>query len=263
MNILAIDPGPVQSALVLLGPDRKILEASIESNKHVASILRAGRLAPSLVAPGWPHVAIEMIASYGMPVGAEVFETCTWIGRFEEAYVHTDLMARYFRKDIKLHLCGSNRARDSNVRQALIDLLGPAGVKKNPGPTYGIKKDMWAAPLSPDAQDIVEAFDDLMGPLDRDWQEQCLAAALQGPEYCDCGEIKPEPPAAQPTPPVAPVGGLVERVGEAMERHHFIGDIEGSWDAQARAAIREVAAWMRENETGFNAARWLELEANG
>jgi hypothetical protein len=140
MSILAIDPGPVQSALVLLGPDRKILDASIESNEKVAHLLRVGPCAF-----GFPHVAIEMIASYGMPVGVEVFETCCWIGRFEEAYVHKDLMSRHFRKDIKLHLCGSNRARDSNVRQALIDYLGPPGTKQNPGPTYGIKKDMWAA----------------------------------------------------------------------------------------------------------------------
>jgi len=42
MNILAIDPGPVQSALVLLGPDRKILQRSIEGNEKVASILRTG-----------------------------------------------------------------------------------------------------------------------------------------------------------------------------------------------------------------------------
>ena len=140
MNILAIDPGPVQSALVLLSPDRKILEASIQLNKVVRRTLQAAHT----VYP-YPHLAVEMIASYGMPVGAEVFETCTWIGRFEEVYDDEDLTARYFRKDIKLHLCGSNRARDSNVRQALIDLLGPAGIKKEPGPTYGIKKDMWAA----------------------------------------------------------------------------------------------------------------------
>jgi tellurite resistance protein len=70
-----------------------------------------------------------------------------------------------------------------------------------------------------------------------------------------------QPPAAQSAPVVAPAGGLVERVGEAMERHRVMGDIEGSWDAQSRAAIREVAAWMRENETGYNAARWLEQEA--
>ena len=37
------------------------------------------------------------------------------------------------------------------------------------------------ADLSPAAQAIVQAFDDryeLLGPLEDDWQEQCLAAAL-------------------------------------------------------------------------------------
>jgi len=67
---------------------------------------------------------------------------------------------------------------------------------------------------------------------------------------------------AQPAPPVAPAGGLVERVGGAMERDYVIADIKGTWDAQARAAIREVAAWMREHETGFNAVRLLEREAD-
>ena len=36
-------------------------------------------------------------------------------------------------------------------------------------------------PLSPAAQAIVKAFDDryeLLGPLEDDWQEQCIAAAL-------------------------------------------------------------------------------------
>jgi hypothetical protein len=70
-----------------------------------------------------------------------------------------------------------------------------------------------------------------------------------------------QPSAAQPAPPVAPAGGLVERVGEAMERHHGIGDIEGSWDAQARAAILEVVAWLREiGNNGF--ADDLQQEAD-
>ena len=37
-------------------------------------------------------------------------------------------------------------------------------------------------PLSPAAQAIVKAFDDryeLLGPLEDDWQEQCLAAVLR------------------------------------------------------------------------------------
>jgi hypothetical protein len=136
---MAIDPGPEVSGVVVISPDRKVLFANILANQEIVADLRRSTVY------SFPHVAIEMIASYGMPVGAEVFETCAWIGRFEEAYVHSDLTARYFRKDIKLHLCGSNRAKDGNVRQALIDLLGPPGVKKAPGPTYGIKSHLWAA----------------------------------------------------------------------------------------------------------------------
>jgi hypothetical protein len=140
MNIMAIDPGPEVSGVVWLSPERKIIAAEIKDNKEIVRTLRdAYTVYPH------HHLAIEMITSYGMPVGAEVFETCTWIGRFEEAYNDACLTARYFRKDIKLHLCGTNRAKDGNVRQALIDLLGPPGVKKAPGPTYGIKSHTWAA----------------------------------------------------------------------------------------------------------------------
>lgn len=47
---------------------------------------------------------------------------------------------------------------------------------------------------------------------------------------------------------------LVERVEDALMES--IKD-QGS---MARAAIREVAAWMRENNVGYTAAIWLELE---
>jgi hypothetical protein len=68
-------------------------------------------------------------------------------------------------------------------------------------------------------------------------------------------------PTPEAAPPAAPAGGLVDLVGEAMERHHVIGDIEGSWDAQARAAIREVAAWIRSDLNGRSVADRLEQEA--
>jgi hypothetical protein len=93
-------------------------------------------------------IAIEMIASYGMPVGREVFETCVWIGRFVQAACA--LPCEYvYRKDVKLYLCGNARAKDSNVRQAIIDRFGgkdkAIGRKKNPGPLHGVKGDLWAA----------------------------------------------------------------------------------------------------------------------
>jgi hypothetical protein len=92
-------------------------------------------------------LAIEMIASYGMPVGREVFETCVWIGRFIEAFgSHYDNPTiRVTRNEVKNHLCGSSKAKDANVRQALIDLLGSPGTKKSPGGTYGVKSHMWSA----------------------------------------------------------------------------------------------------------------------
>jgi hypothetical protein len=51
-------------------------------------------------------------------------------------------------------------------------------------------------------------------------------------------------------------GGLVERVRRA------IGDDAPCSHSNARAAIREVAKWLRENDCGYNVIRWLEQEAN-
>jgi hypothetical protein len=45
-----------------------------------------------------------------------------------------------------------------------------------------IELQTMTTPLSPAAQSIVKAFDDryeLLGPLESDWQEQCIATALR------------------------------------------------------------------------------------
>jgi hypothetical protein len=53
------------------------------------------------------------------------------------------------RKDVKLHLCGSPRAKDANIRQALLDRYGgkekAIGSKHQRGPLYGIRSHLWAA----------------------------------------------------------------------------------------------------------------------
>jgi hypothetical protein len=87
-----------------------------------------------------------MVASYGMAVGKEVFDTCVWIGIFKEVARRTGMSVQHiYRKDIKLNLCGQVKAKDANVRQALIDRFGVVGTKKNPGWFYGFKADVWAA----------------------------------------------------------------------------------------------------------------------
>jgi hypothetical protein len=132
-KILAIDSGPEMSAWIIY-QDGKILDHGYVSNPEMKNILKT---------KDYDICALEMIASYGMAVGKSVFETCVWIGRFMENSIRPCL--RLFRKDIKLFLCGSMRAKDGNIRQALIDLLGEQGTKKNKGNTYGISSHKWAA----------------------------------------------------------------------------------------------------------------------
>jgi hypothetical protein len=141
--ILAIDPGPEMSAYVLLKhPLAKPVEGAKAKNDQMLELL--GTFAGA-------HLVIEQIASYGMPVGAPVFATCVWSGRFWQRWVDMDREASFLpRLAVKMHLCKDSRANDATIRQALIDRYGPGkeraiGVKKAPGPLYGIKADVWAA----------------------------------------------------------------------------------------------------------------------
>lgn len=134
--ILVIDPGPTESAWVLFD-GTKLESFAKEPNETVLERVRQSR--DNTVA-----CVIEQIASYGMPVGAEVFETVFWSGRFAEAY-GAERVHRLPRLRVKLHLCHDSRAKDGNIRQALIDRFGKPGTKANPGPLYGVSGDVWAA----------------------------------------------------------------------------------------------------------------------
>jgi len=135
--ILAIDPGPVESAYVVL--DRMNLKP-LEFKKIDNEILLA-------VIDDWnvEHFALEAVASYGMAVGKEVFETVFWAGRFWQKASNPSYKQLIYRKDEKMNLCGSMRAKDSNIRQALIDRFGVVGTKAQKGWFYGFKSDIWSA----------------------------------------------------------------------------------------------------------------------
>lgn len=151
-RILGIDPGNTESAYALIdsGTCRPL---------HVGKVANADMLhlcygyGPEDIDPSSDVIAIEMVASYGMAVGAEVFETCVWIGRYQEAMTHpmnlsVDLV---YRRHVKLHHCGTSKAKDSNIIQALIDRFAfgqpnrGKGTKAEPGWFYGFAADMWQA----------------------------------------------------------------------------------------------------------------------
>ena len=142
-RILAIDPGYIQSAWLALD-DGVPTTFRIEPNDDLLVALRG----IEYLIGGADVVVIEQIESYGMAVGREVFETVRWAGRFEEA-AHPIRVEMMPRRRVKTHLCGSARAKDANIRQALVDRFGGdsvyRGTKAAPGPLYGISKDVWSA----------------------------------------------------------------------------------------------------------------------
>lgn len=146
MRVLAIDPGNTMSAWCEL-VDGKPNRSAKAPNADVAESLRLA----SCPGEQLPLLAIEMIASYGMAVGKEVFDTCLWIGRFMEAWESRGGTVKLiYRKEVKSYLCHSTRATDANIRAALLDRFGPGrevavGTKRAPGPLYGIKGDEWSA----------------------------------------------------------------------------------------------------------------------
>lgn len=144
--ILAIDPGNIESGVVILDENlQPTSRGKIDNEVLLKKIIQDFEYID--------HVAIEMVACYGMAVGKSIFDTCVWIGRFSQAArEHLGIEPTYiYRKDEKMNLCNSMKAKDSNIIQALIDRFAPntpnkgKGSKKEPGWFYGFKKDIWQA----------------------------------------------------------------------------------------------------------------------
>ena len=144
MTILAIDPGNTHSGYAIIDPNtRRPTLVGKAPNDEILDMLGDWHGA----------VVVEMVASYGMAVGREIFETCVWIGRFQEASAQvTGALPRLvYRRDVKLHHCHSVKAKDSNISQALVDRFASGasnhgkGTKADPGWFYGFRADIWQA----------------------------------------------------------------------------------------------------------------------
>lgn len=142
MRILAIDAGNTYSGVAIVElPEFRLVWFDKLPNEEIYDSIKNYKI---------DEVALEMVACYGMPVGRDVFETCVWIGRFIEQLKDKKISFVY-RKDEKMCLCGSLKAKDSNIRQALInryakhDFKTGKGTKKNPDVFYGVANDVWQA----------------------------------------------------------------------------------------------------------------------
>lgn len=147
MKIFAIDPGNRESGYVLADSSLKPIMFGKIDNAELLVVIA------NLPGNDKYKFVIEGIASYGMPVGAEVFETAEYIGyvsRFIEEN-HYVKPVKIFRKDEKITICHSMKATDATIKQALVDRFAAGmsnygkGTKKNPGWFYGFKADVWSA----------------------------------------------------------------------------------------------------------------------
>lgn len=147
MKILGIDPGTTESGWVIYDTENhSIIDKGIWNNEKVLD---------AIAAFGFGVVAIEMVASYGMPVGKETFETVYWIGRFaEKARSFGICVKRYYKKtDINPTICFNSNVKDAMIRRALLDMFPKTGggkepsigTKKQPGALYGISSHMFPA----------------------------------------------------------------------------------------------------------------------
>lgn len=136
MTILAIDPGTSVSGWCLLNGD-SVTDSGVCDNDK---LLHGLPCMPADV------LAVEIFEARGMPIGNDSIETIIFTGRLMQAWPGE--FRRVRRSEVKRHLCGTLKAKDANVRQALIDLFGgeqAIGRKASPGPLYGVKSHAWAA----------------------------------------------------------------------------------------------------------------------
>lgn len=149
-KIFAIDPGTTHSGYVVVEHD----------GREITRVLSRGKLPNEELMRQLPYnvghaeIVVEMVASYGMAVGREVFETCVWIGRFLQlGAVLPERQPRHivYRIEEKEALCHNSRAKDANIVQALVDRYAYGqpnhgkGTKASPGFFYGFSKDAWQA----------------------------------------------------------------------------------------------------------------------
>jgi hypothetical protein len=133
--ILAVDPGTTISGWVLFDGHR-VLDSGNDPNAKVRAMIRASEA---------DTLAIERFEARGMAIGDDSIETMLWTGRFVECWRAPESVRLVKRSAVKSHMCGTQKAKDPNIRQAAIDAVGAPGVKANPGPTYGVTSHAWQA----------------------------------------------------------------------------------------------------------------------
>jgi hypothetical protein len=143
LRVLAVDPGFTHSAWCLY-EDGRVLEIDKAPNEDALNrVWNEG----GINSMSETVLALEMVESFGMTVGREVFRTVLWTGRFGQSWKAEHVPVLIPRRTVKLELCSTSRAKDKNVAQAVRDILGEPPTKARPNTKYPRRPvaDEWAA----------------------------------------------------------------------------------------------------------------------
>ena len=127
-KILAIDVGTVDSGYAIMRFDKddiKLLSFGKIANEALMQIIKNN---------GYDQLVYEQFQSFGMAIGESTIESILWNGRLIQAAIDRGIpVDRIYRKEEKLCLCNTLRAKDANIRQALIDRYAKTDKKNGKG----------------------------------------------------------------------------------------------------------------------------------
>lgn len=144
VSILAIDAGTTESGYAIICEDPfKLIRFGKVPNEELLDIVKTEE---------YGKLVYEEFQSYGMPIGESTIKSITWNGRYIQSAKDRGKETKpIYRKDEKITLCGSMKAKDANIRQVLIDRYATfdfkngKGTKANQDTFYGVSKDVWQA----------------------------------------------------------------------------------------------------------------------
>lgn len=144
--VFAIDPGNLLSAFAIVDttsyyPIKFAKCANVEIKQEMIEFIKS---------TPYPIIIIETMVSMGGSVGATVFDTCIFIGRLTELAESLGASVHYInRRQEKIELVGSMRAKDSDIRRALInrlavfDKVNGKGTSDHRDVFWGMAGDCW------------------------------------------------------------------------------------------------------------------------
>lgn len=144
MKLLALDTGTTQTGYCIVDTETyKPIDFGKIDNEEMLGICKKA---------DFDIVAYEQFKSYGMPIGDSTIESIQWNGRFIQAISERNIhFYPIMRVEEKVAVCGTTKAKDSNIRQGLIDRFAKhdfkngKGTKNDPDFFYGFAKDMWSS----------------------------------------------------------------------------------------------------------------------